>query len=81
MKFNDADFVARVAFKAMGELSGLVSVIRDCTEDDEEYGRYKDVLSGVFQQMALEFFKRIYDEHPEIKVKFGEYIEEFGRLP
>ena len=81
MKFGDADYVARVAVRAMGELTGLINLIKDCTDDDKEYEQYRDVLIWVNQKMALEFFKRIQDEHPEIMPKIDECIEEFGRLP
>lgn len=81
MKFDDADYVARVAVRAMGELTGLISLIRDCTDNDKEYEQYRDVLIWVNQKMSLEFFKKIQDEHPEIMPKIDECIEEFGRLP
>ena len=81
MKFSDADYVARVAARAMGELTGLIGLIRECTDDDKEYEQYRNALIQVNHTMALDFFQKIQDEHPGLMASIHECIEEFGRLP
>jgi len=81
MKKEVAEFVARVALKASSELTGLIPVIKEFAENEEEYEKFRKALTTIARIGSEEIFSPIFSEYPEIDDAIGKSIEVFGRLP
>ena len=81
MKTDVAEFVARVALKATSEFTGLIPVIKELAESEEEYEQFRKALTAIAKIASEEIFLPIFSEHPEIDDVIGKTINDFGRLP
>ncbi len=81
MKKEVAEFVARVALKATSEFTGLIPLIKDLAESEEEYEQFRKAMTAIARIASEEIMLPIFSEYPEIDDEIGNVIKEFGRLP
>lgn len=75
-----AEFVARVAFKNASELSKLIPILKN-SSDQEQVGDLANAITKIAELISTDILFKIYDEHPVIHANFKKAIEIYGKLP
>jgi hypothetical protein len=79
MDRNLAKHVATVGFKAMGDLTDLLELIKaHCDQAEYEiYARGVAVISGEIVQRLL---TKVFAEHPDLEAETDAKIKKYGKL-
>ena len=75
-----ARHVATVAFKAMSDLTGLLSLLKRHSRDKAEYNRYSNLIASLTGSISSELLSEIFSNHPEIEKEFDAKITKYGKL-
>ena len=79
MKDELAKHIAIVAFKSSSNLTELLYLINEHT-DEEEYQEYLRIIGEISALIGVELLHKIYDEHPEIKKEIDRRVEVYEEL-
>ena len=81
MEKHVSEFVVRISFKATSKFTNLISFVRQHTDDDAEYERYRKAMTEIVRIATDEILIPIFDQHPDIREAIDNTINEFGCLP
>lgn len=76
-----SEFVVRISYKATSKFTNLISFVRQHTDDDVEYERYRKAMTEIVRIATDEILIPIFDQHPDIREAVDNSINEFGCLP